>query len=155
MAVTTPPSVDALPTAPSTSAPSTFATLADAFIAALATLRTQFNALASNVFGNATDAATSATSAATQVALATAQASASAASATASAAASGATKWVSGTTYSEGAGVWSPANFQSYRRKTAGAGITDPSFDPTNWAQIGGSVPSAAFEMNYQLFGGL
>lgn len=44
------------------------------------------------------------------------------------------TKWVSGTSYLEGANVWSPIDFQTYRRKTAGAGTTDPSLDSANWA---------------------
>lgn len=59
-----------------------------------------------------------------------------AASAAAAAAASAATVWVSGTTYTAGNVRWSPTNFQSYRRKTNGAGTTDPSLDPTYWAQI-------------------
>lgn len=46
----------------------------------------------------------------------------------------GTTKWVSGTTYLVGQRVWSPANFRTYRRRTAGsAGSTDPSIDSTNW----------------------
>lgn len=51
-----------------------------------------------------------------------------------------ATKWVSGTTYALDASVWSPLNYQPYRRKVAGAGTTDPSNDATNWAPL--SVPS-------------
>lgn len=51
-----------------------------------------------------------------------------------------ATKWVSGTTYALNVSVWSPLNFQPYRRKVAGAGTTDPSNDATNWAPL--SVPS-------------
>lgn len=47
-----------------------------------------------------------------------------------------ATAWVSGTTYAIGDARYSTANFQAYRRKTAGAGTTDPSADPTNWAQL-------------------
>ncbi len=43
------------------------------------------------------------------------------------------TKWISGTTYAVGDVTWSPADFQAYRRKTAGAGTTDPSADTTNW----------------------
>lgn len=46
------------------------------------------------------------------------------------------TKWISGTTYPEGAVVWSPANLQTYRRKTTGAGTTDPASDSTNWVVI-------------------
>lgn len=41
--------------------------------------------------------------------------------------------WVSGTTYSTGDLRYSPVSFQTYRRKTAGAGTTDPSLDATNW----------------------
>jgi hypothetical protein len=67
-----------------------------------------------------------------------AAASATAAGAAAEAAvyAANATQWVSGTTYAKGAVVWSPANLQTYRRINAGAGITDPSIDFTNWTKI-------------------
>ena len=123
MSQTTPPTVDALPAAPSTSAPSTFAALADAFIAALATFRTQLIALAGNMYDNAVDAYNNASTAS--------------AGAQAAVAASGATIWVSGTTYAIGDGRFSPANYQSYRRITAGAGTTDPSLDPANWVIIG------------------
>lgn len=44
------------------------------------------------------------------------------------------TKWISGTTYAIGDLTWSPIDYQTYRRKTAGAGTTDPSADSTNWA---------------------
>lgn len=50
---------------------------------------------------------------------------------------SGATLWVSGTTYPVGKQVISPADLQAYIRKTAGAGVTDPSTDPTNWVPFG------------------
>jgi hypothetical protein len=46
------------------------------------------------------------------------------------------TKWISGTTYAIGDVTWSPATFYAYRRKTAGAGTTDPSADATNWIGI-------------------
>jgi hypothetical protein len=49
------------------------------------------------------------------------------------------TKWVSGTTYTEGSVVWSPVSYLSYRRKTTGGGTTDPSLDGTNWAQSAGT----------------
>ncbi|MBY0499998.1 MAG: hypothetical protein K2P74_10390 [Nitrosomonas sp.] len=42
--------------------------------------------------------------------------------------------WVSGTTYTAGQVRYSPIDFFSYRRKTNGAGTTDPSLDPANWA---------------------
>lgn len=41
--------------------------------------------------------------------------------------------WVTGTTYTIGFIVWSPANGRIYRRRTDGAGAVDPSADPTNW----------------------
>jgi hypothetical protein len=47
--------------------------------------------------------------------------------------------WVSGQTYAVGVVRFSPINFLSYRRKTAGAGTTDPSLDATNWALVAGT----------------
>lgn len=44
--------------------------------------------------------------------------------------------WVSGTTYSIGNVVWSPTDYKAYRRKTNGAGTTDPSADGTNWELV-------------------
>ena len=52
----------------------------------------------------------------------------------AAAAAFGVTKWVSGTTYAAGDLVWSPTDYLTYRRKSAGGGTTDPTSDGTNWA---------------------
>lgn len=45
--------------------------------------------------------------------------------------------WVSGTTYAAGVVVFSPADYQYFMRKTAGAGATDPSTDTTNWQPTG------------------
>ena len=45
--------------------------------------------------------------------------------------------WVTGSTYSIGKIVISPADFSGYIRKTAGAGATDPSADATNWQPFG------------------
>lgn len=42
--------------------------------------------------------------------------------------------WVSGTTYVIGNVRYSPTNYANYRRKTNGAGTTDPASDTTNWA---------------------
>lgn len=53
------------------------------------------------------------------------------------------TKWISGTTYAIGDEVWSPTDFQAYRRKTAGAGTTDPSADSTSWQRTEYSASSA------------
>lgn len=118
-----------LPTPPSRDDPANFATRADAFLAALPDFATEANALADDVNADAASAAADAAAADTSATEA-------AASAAAAAAASGAVKWVSGTTYTEGAVVWSPINFLSYRRKTTGGGTTDPSLDETNWAKL-------------------
>ena len=126
MAVTTPPTISALPTPPSTSDPATFDTRADAFMAALSTHTTETNAASENVYANAVDAASSATASSVS-------ANASASSAATAVSAAGATLWVSGTTYAIGAAVISPANVQTYRRLIGGAGTTDPSIDPVNW----------------------
>ena len=45
--------------------------------------------------------------------------------------------WVSGGSYTIGQQVVSPANFNSYVRKTNGAGATDPRGDTTNWKPFG------------------
>jgi hypothetical protein len=48
--------------------------------------------------------------------------------------------WVSGTTYAVGNTVYSPITFQTYRRKVAGAGTTDPSLDTTNWQVLSSTI---------------
>ena len=122
--------ITALPDAPLiTDSPATFNTKAFALVGALDQFVTETNALAVDVGVDASDAAN-------EAATATAQAAAAAASAANAAAAAGVVKWVSGTTYTEGANVWSPANQQTYRRKTTGFGTTDPSSHTTNWTQI-------------------
>jgi len=93
------------------------------------TLRTQYNTVSGEVSTNATTATT-------QAATATAEAVAAAASAAGAAASAAVTKWVSGTTYAEGVCTWSPADFQTYRRRIAGGGVTDPASDATNWAAL-------------------
>lgn len=114
-----------LPTPPSRDDPTNFATEADAFLGALPDFATEANALAVDVNADAVAAAADA---------ANAQAAAAAATAAANA-----TKWVSGTTYTEGAVVWSPITYLTYRRKTTGGGTTDPSADSTNWSQAAGT----------------
>jgi hypothetical protein len=115
-----------LPDAPlTTDNPVVFNTKAFAWVASLGTFTTQANALAIDVSTDALAADAS-------------KIDAQAAAASAVAAAN-ATKWASGTSYAEGAVVWSPITFLSYRRKTAGSGTTDPSLDSTNWAQVAGT----------------
>ncbi|NCC85781.1 MAG: hypothetical protein EOM03_16915 [Clostridia bacterium] len=123
-----------LPTPPSRAqAPANFSSTADAFIAALPTFTTEANALAAQVEGAAATAESAVANVSTLVDQATA-ASNSAVSAVA------ATLWVSGTTYSAGAVVWSPTTFFSYRRKVTGAGTTDPVSDTTNWALLTNTI---------------
>jgi len=61
------------------------------------------------------------------------------AQAAAAKAAVGALAWVSGKTYQKYEGAISQVNFQTYRRRVAGAGTTDPANDSTNWAMLAGS----------------
>ncbi len=126
---TAPPIITDMPPAPSTAYPTDFDAKGDAVLAAWQNNINEMNALGDNVFANATEAAASATDADISKVSA-------AASATAAAAAAGAQKWVSGTTYSAGTAVWSPANSLIYRRTVAGAGTVDPSQDTANWAPM-------------------
>ena len=114
-----------LPTPPSRDDPTNFATRADAFLGALPDFATEANALAVDVNADAVSAAADAADAVAAAAAATA--------------AANATKWVSGTTYTEGVVVWSPITYLSYRRKSTGGGTTDPSADSTNWVQAAGT----------------
>ena len=135
MPVTTPPALSAIPAFPALSERAAGTYNANAYACLnhwAATGGPQLAALAANLAANANDAEGNASAAATaKTAAEQAQAAAEAASA--------ATKWVSGTTYAEGVVVWSPADFASYRRKTTGAGTTDPSADSTNWAKLSAS----------------
>ncbi len=123
-------SITPLPDAPlPTDSAATFNSKAFAWVLALGTFTTEVNALGATVLSDANAAAASA-------ATATTKAGEAAASAANAAAVAGVVKWISGTTYAIGDVVWSPATFQTFRRKTAGAGTTDPSSDATNWTQI-------------------
>lgn len=111
--------ITALPTPPSRQDPINFNDRADAFLGALPTFATQTNAVASE-----TNTASANAVAANQAVIA----------------ATNITKWVSGTTYANGAVVWSPINGLAYRRITAsGSGTTDPSADTANYKQVNGT----------------
>jgi hypothetical protein len=119
-------------------APDVFSDRADAFLGALPTFQSQINSVSTYLDGLGT--AVDADAAASALNAANAEAAADAALA-----ASGATLWVSGTTYAAGDVVWSPITYQTFRRKTNGAGTTDPSLDSTNWQPLttsGGALPS-------------
>ena len=113
-----------LPPAPLRSSPQSFANDAEVFLSALPPFATEANTLQADVNAKQVTASSAATSA--QAAQAAAEA------------ASNASIWVSGTTYAVGNVRFSPTNFLSYRRRTAGAGTTDPVSDPTNWQLLTG-----------------
>jgi hypothetical protein len=111
--------ITTLPTPPSRQDPTNFNDRADSFLGALPTFQSQANALSTEVNNRAdtVEASSTAVLAATNI-----------------------TKWASGTTYAEGAVVWSPVNGLGYRRITAsGSGTTDPSSDTTNYKQVNGT----------------
>lgn len=129
--------ISALPPAPQpTDDVSTFNSKAFALLAALAQFVSETNTVAGETNTAASTATTGAGTATTKAASAAASEAAALASSQAAAASAGATAWVSGTTYTIGDARWSPADGRVYRRRTAGAGTTDPSADPTNWSAI-------------------
>lgn len=143
MAITPLPS----PPAP-TDSTSEFNTKAFAWVAALDTFTTEANALQTDVNAKEIAAASSASQSASSATLASGYADAALQNALASAANTNAPLWVSGTTYAAGALVYSPANGRTYRRKTAGAGTTDPSADATNWILLQNDVTVGTFSWN-------
>lgn len=134
--------INALPPAPQpTDDTATFNSKAFALLAALPAFVTEANAVEAAVDADASAAGTANTNAqgaktAAEAARDAAAASAVAANASVAAAAAGygAPAWVSGTTYTLGAVVYSTVTRLVYRRIVAGAGTTDPSADATNWA---------------------
>lgn len=140
-----------LPPAPdiSTDTPTIFNAKAVAHVQAqsardpqIAAWTAQANATAAEVNTNATAASGSAASASQKASEAAQSAATAAALAATAAQAAAASKWVSGSSYTEGNAVWSPADFRTYRRKTNGAGTTDPSVDSTNWAPMAADTAS-------------
>jgi hypothetical protein len=114
--------IDTLPAAPdpATDLPAAFSTKAAASVLAQKAMVPQINTWSGQA--NALAADVNADSLLAQEA------------AVAAALASGVEIWVSGTTYTVGDQRYSSTDFQTYRRKTNGAGTTDPISDPTNWA---------------------
>jgi hypothetical protein len=124
-----------------------FKKLVDGFLTWMAIAPAQLQALVANCYANCLDAFASAGAAAAAATAAlgfsnTASgfANNAAASATAAAASSTAGAWVSGTAYVIGNVRYSPSDFRTYRRITAGAGATDPSLDAVNWLLISPGV---------------
>lgn len=116
MAIITPPTVAALPTAPTAENPASFDSLADGFIGALPTYRTQTNDLAQNMYNNAVEIAS--TIGASSI-------------------------WVSGATLGTGVVRFSPQNGKNYITiaATSGADVTDPSAHPAKWKPVVPNVP--------------
>lgn len=127
-------------TPPSRNDPTNFRARGDATLGAFPALITQLLAAAVATYNNAVEAL---------------------ASAEAATASANAPLWVSGTTYVLGAVAWSPTTRFVYRRIVAGAGVTDPSADATNWAlanpaqlvvvSVAGTTQAAAAGSRYRL----
>lgn len=142
MPLVTPTAPSALSTPPSTQDPANFDSRSDTFLGQLPAFRTSMNQLASDTYTNAAYALEQANSASVQAASATTQAANAAASATAANNVAGAGKWSAATSYAEGTTVWSPVNFQTYRKRTVGSSTTtEPSITPTVWELIGSTIP--------------
>lgn len=134
--------ISTLPPAPQpTDDTSTFNAKAFALLASLAGFVTETNAVAGETNTAASTATTGAATATTKAADANTALLACISNALAAAASAGASAWVSGTTYAIGDVRWSPADNRVYRRKTAGAGTTDPSADSTNWGLVATGAP--------------
>lgn len=128
---TAPTAITTPPTIPDRADRTTFPTrMYNAFVYLFGSFWSGANALGTNCYNNAGEAATAATNAA-----------ASATAASGSAAIADAIIWVTGTTYAVGDARFSPNDLMTYRRKTAGAGSTDPQLDPTNWQLVGLTMP--------------
>ena len=125
---TTPPQLTQFSgAAPQRKDKSTFSDRLDAFVTWIILCVTQLAALAANVYANAVDAFNSATASAQSANTATSAAAAALTTANA-------TLWVSGATVQQWATVISPADGQTYRRRTAaGSGTLDPSQDGANY----------------------
>lgn len=105
-----------LPTPPIREDSSNFNDRADEFLGALPLFQQEANALAVDVQASADEVEI-----ARQAVVSTANV----------------TKWISGTTYSEGVSVWSPINGVTYRKMTSSTGgTTDPSIDSSNYKSI-------------------
>jgi hypothetical protein len=125
--------IDELPAAPdpATDTPALFSQKAAAMVLAQKSMIPQMNAFGAQANALAIDVMAKSVSA-----VAAAQTAQSAADDAVSLV--GVNAWVSGTTYAKNVAVISQVNFQTYRRRVAGAGTTDPANDSTNWAMLVG-----------------
>lgn len=125
--------IDELPAAPdpATDTPALFSQKAAAMVLAQKGMIPQMN-----IFGVQANELASDVTAKSAAAVAAAQTAVSAAEG--AVALVGVNAWVSGTTYAKNVAVISQVNFQTYRRRVAGAGTTDPANDSANWAMLVG-----------------
>lgn len=143
-----------LSTAPNRSMdPLTFSDVSDEWVAGLALFTTEVNATVVTMNTLLTNTTTQASNALASKDAAAISAAAAAASAAAAATTAGATKWNAATNYAQGASVWSPTNFLTYRRRSAGTSATDPGLgvgDPTNWQLLSGKqgMPAVTVSSN-------
>lgn len=116
----------------------TFNAKAFATLSALNPWATEANSTAADANADAASALASKNAAATSAAAAETSRLGALSAADVSATNAGAVAWVSGTTYSVGAKVWSLINGRVHVRRVAGAGTTDPANDDTNWEDVVG-----------------
>jgi hypothetical protein len=148
MTVPAPPTLTPAPSpAPTRTDPANFNVRADAYHTwlvphvntQLPAVITWITARQNDVIDLVGDAEDQVALAADQVTLASNQVTLAESAVAAATSAANASIWVSGQTYAIGNVRFSPINFFSYRRKTTGAGTTDPSLDLTNWALVAGT----------------
>lgn len=137
MPLVTPTPIGTLSPVPSTASPSDFDAKANAFLGGLPTFRTQTNQIAADTNTNAAYAQDMANTAIAQASTATTQAASAAVSATSAATAAGAAVWSGATSYAQGACCWSPVDYTTYRKITAGSSTTtEPTVTPGTWTPI-------------------
>lgn len=144
---TAPTPITPYATPPNSNDSANFDARADAKVADDVAKVAEYNALAVNVYDNASEAFSSAATAVAKAAAAAASEVICANYAQTAASSSGAALWVSGATYAVGAVVWAPSDGRVYRRRpgTAGAGTIDPSADSTNWSPVSANGLQLAF----------
>lgn len=136
-----------LPPPPQRSQPATFRDRADAMAAGLDQFVDEANALADEAESNALQSETAKNESETARDASRASELGSIAAQGGSEAAAATSKWAAGD-YSEGAKVWSPADFMTYRAKVAHTSAADPSQDKTNWQMVG-SFPAPFFPESF------
>lgn len=142
MAIETPPAAPAAPAVPDRADRANFPVqMHNEFNFINTQLLPYIEGAADNVEHNALEAQARAADAAISAAGAAGSAAAAANSADSAASAAGAPAWVSGTAYTAGQCVWSPASFQTYRARTNTSGTVDPSDAPAVWQRLGGEIP--------------